>query len=49
MIQPFAEDHGTGAQMGPWRQVGLSQAGCFDHARRLLHSASLAQIAARWN
>jgi hypothetical protein len=48
MIQPFAEDHGTGAQQGPRRPIRLAQGGISRGARRFLHAMNLVYFQAKW-
>jgi hypothetical protein len=48
MIQPFAKDHGTGAEQGPPRPIGLVQGGISSGARRFLHAMNLVYFQAKW-
>jgi hypothetical protein len=44
MVQPFAEDHGAGAQQGPRRPIRLAQGGISRGARRFLHAMNLVNL-----
>jgi hypothetical protein len=48
MVQPFAQNHGAGAQQRTRHGIGLVRAGRFGGTRRFLHGTFLAQISTRW-